>query len=511
MKRESVSFKILFPIIAVIVVLTIGRSFYLSQQMIENINERFSERVEKSAAYLKLGLELSLGTGNMVGAKNTVDYFKKDSDLAFIYVFDEEDEFFINIKDPKEYNLDEKTLLALPDNQITERNGVILEKSKLNYSGDFLGTAIIAYKTDTRSHTISSIIISSVVVLVLFVVLVAIVMQIVVKKAVKEPLNMLVQRIKLLAEGDLTSKIELDRKDEFGELSEYFNESLEKIGEMIENVKNLSMQNNTLSQELQKTAEKMNNSSEIVKTNIQKASNMGVEISSSLQVSVDEAKYSSKDAEIAADRLIDAKNGIDDVANRVRESAVVESEMSQKLSQLSSEAAQIKDVLVVISDIADQTNLLALNAAIEAARAGEHGRGFAVVADEVRKLAERTQKTLSEINATINVVVQSIMDSSDAMNQNVKMIDELQHIATKVEEEINETVEIVTKAKDTAFKTLKDTEVTIKEAEDMIKLVDNTNKSVDENIENIHKVVEASSELDLLSNELKNKLSAFKT
>ncbi len=100
-------------------------------------------------------------------------------------------------------------------------------------------------------------------------------------------------------------------------------------------------------------------------------------------------------------------------------------EASHKTNTIVAQGEDIKSVIGLISDIADQTNLLALNAAIEAARAGEHGRGFAVVADEVRKLAEKTQKSLTDINSSVSVLVQSINDIDDMLKQQTTAIEEI--------------------------------------------------------------------------------------
>jgi len=110
-------------------------------------------------------------------------------------------------------------------------------------------------------------------------------------------------------------------------------------------------------------------------------------------------------------------NNLEQTATDMSDIAELVESTSQKAQEVISQTADIKSVVQIIGDIAEQTNLLALNAAIEAARAGEHGRGFAVVADEVRKLAERTQKSLGEVNASVNILTQSIVDIGESINE----------------------------------------------------------------------------------------------
>ncbi len=127
----------------------------------------------------------------------------------------------------------------------------------------------------------------------------------------------------------------------------------------------------------------------------------------------------------------------------------------ENLKSLTGNAEDIKNIISIIGDIAEQTNLLALNAAIEAARAGEHGRGFAVVADEVRKLAENTQKSLTEINASVNIIVQSISDASGSVEINAKYVLGLVDISKTLQDSLSE---ISTEISDTHKKSLEDTE-----------------------------------------------------
>ncbi|MCX6077421.1 MAG: methyl-accepting chemotaxis protein [Campylobacterales bacterium] len=131
---------------------------------------------------------------------------------------------------------------------------------------------------------------------------------------------------------------------------------------------------------------------------------------------------------------------IQHAVHRIHDVSQKENEMVGSLQTLVSNANKTKEILSTIGDIADQTNLLALNAAIEAARAGEHGRGFAVVADEVRKLAERTQKSLAETSATTNVLIQSISETSDTLNRNADEVNDISDEVSRISDKMDDII-----------------------------------------------------------------------
>lgn len=141
---------------------------------------------------------------------------------------------------------------------------------------------------------------------------------------------------------------------------------------------------------------------------------------------------------LRSNQFVELNGMINSTVNRIQSVANKEHELSENLQSLAGNAQETKQILITIGDIADQTNLLALNAAIEAARAGEHGRGFAVVADEVRKLAERTQKSLAETSATINILIQAINDNSESLNKNMDEMMDLTQYVGSVDDKMNE-------------------------------------------------------------------------
>jgi methyl-accepting chemotaxis sensory transducer len=280
---------------------------------------------------------------------------------------------------------------------------------------------------------------------------------------------------------------------------------------LINDAKQLSSENSSVANELSSTSlctgKNVELSSNIVSETTQKATLIQKQIKSS----IDEAQQGKDDMVTANSGITQANNAIKLLSDKINQSVSVEVNLAHKISQLSTDAEQVKGILSVINDIADQTNLLALNAAIEAARAGEHGRGFAVVADEVRKLAERTQNSLTEINATINVIVQAITESSETMNANSKQISELTNIAEEVEEKIASMSNSMKKAIIMSDKTVDDYIKTGNSLEQIISGMTNINELSAQNARSVEEIANAAAHLNKMTEILNNKLGTFRT
>ncbi|WQS61674.1 methyl-accepting chemotaxis protein TlpB [Helicobacter pylori] len=257
------------------------------------------------------------------------------------------------------------------------------------------------------------------------------------KLRIVKRIDELVLKINAFSHGDkdLRAKIDVgDRNDEISQVGRGINLFVENARLIMEEIKGISTSNKTSMDKLVQIAQETQKSMKDSSTTLNSVKNKTTDVASMMNASIEQSQGLRKRLIETQGLVKESKNAIGDLFSQIIESAHTEEELSSKVEQLSRNADDVKSILDIINDIADQTNLLALNAAIEAARAGEHGRGFAVVADEVRNLAGRTQKSLAEINSTIMVIVQEINDVSSQMNLNSQKMERLSDMSKSVQE-----------------------------------------------------------------------------
>ena len=317
-----------------------------------------------------------------------------------------------------------------------------------DYSGEVVAYAVVGQDLKYVNAIISkakSTLMNQVIIMVMLDIFLLALLIFILHRTVIKPIKQLGSIAKDISEGDgdLSKRIQMNSNDELSYVASCFNQFINSVQSIVrEVIAGTHTTSNTINN-LREVAQLIENDSIQTNNHLQASSLEISEVTSFTENAVNNIQQNLNQIRQANGLMAEANKTVSSLKDKVQQNANAESAISNKLDNLATDVEKINGILDVIKSVSEQTNLLALNAAIEAARAGEQGRGFAVVADEVRGLAVRTQKSLEEVNVTVSAVINQIQEINSEMKIGVSELSELIDISNNVSLQITSNSEIL--------------------------------------------------------------------
>ncbi len=333
-----------------------------------------------------------------------------------------------------------------------------------------------------------------------------------IQKYLNTSTNRLLEEMDKFSNGDLTVEIRPEKEDDdIGKLFLGFNKSVKNITRIIDSVIQTVEATASASAQISSSAEQM-------AAGAHEQSSQAAEVTAAVEEMSKTIMDTSKNSSIAADAAKHAgevakegDNAVNQTIEGMNRIALVVKKSADTVQALGTNSSQIGEIIQVIDDIADQTNLLALNAAIEAARAGEQGRGFAVVADEVRKLAERTTKATKEIAGMITQIQRDTEGAVSSMEEGTQEVEKGKLLADKSGESLKEIIKGTEKVADVITQVAAASEEQSAMSEEITKNIEGINSVTHESAAGVQQIAKASEDLNRLTINLQQLISKFKT
>ncbi|MAX44539.1 MAG: chemotaxis protein [Alteromonadaceae bacterium] len=311
-------------------------------------------------------------------------------------------------------------------------------------------------------------------------------------------------------DGDLTIRIESKAQDEVGDLVRYFNLFMEKLQKVVKDIVQTPLPLSDLAQNLSQLTETTNRNIADQQGAATQAKNAVDDMNHSVVAVAESAAEAARAADEATNASNEGQSVVNSTVRSIQSLAKNVDDSAQVIRKLENDSNQVGVVLDVIKGIAEQTNLLALNAAIEAARAGEQGRGFAVVADEVRTLASKTQKSTEEIQTTIEQLQSAARSAVQVMSSGTEQAESSVNEANKAGESLNVIADTIGRISAMNGQIASTTDNQQAVAEQIVGFVDEIYARTDETSKNSVRLASASSELANLAKNLEGIARQFK-